>query len=244
MELRRERATRVVTLGGGHGQANLLRAMRQLECEIRALVSVVDDGGCSGILRRTLGMPPPGDVRRCLCALAQEPELAEYFESRTPEGRSRGNLMMAELWSHSKNLQNVSDHMGRWLRVEGRIHPVSNSRCTIRAHDRDGNLVEGECEVSQADIDPLSVRVDSFGVANPAAVRAILDADIVLFGPGSLITSVLAAVLSPGIAEALEASTAKKVFIANVTLGSVANDSISAFSFVELLQQHLERRNG
>lgn len=237
--------TRVVTLGGGHGQATLLRALARLSCEITAVVSVADDGGCSGRLRRDFGMPPPGDLRRCLTSLARDSTKAAVLEARDTERRCYGNLMIASLWKASRlDLQSASDAIAEWLDAAGRVCPVSNCPGTLVAETETGEPLEGECAIAKHRVCASSLRVRLPGGVNPAALQALRQADIVFLGAGSFLTSVLACILTPGIAEAVSESPAKKILISNLAPEDPDDCWLNPFAHVDLLQEHMARQTG
>ncbi|MGE3669721.1 MAG: 2-phospho-L-lactate transferase CofD family protein, partial [Polyangiaceae bacterium] len=195
----------VVTLGGGHGQAVVLQALRRLECEITAVISVADDGGCSGKLRQELGMPPPGDLRRCLSALAKSPELARRFELRLEEpgfeGRSAGNLALAGVFRETGSLQQAVDWAAERLACVGRVVPVSESPGVLVVYDAELGRVEGESNVERRDAVPMVAAVHGALRANPLAIEAIARADLLLMGPGSFYTSTLGAITTGEVAQ-------------------------------------------
>ena len=205
MSPRRSRP-RVVTLGGGHGQAALLSALRDLSVDVSAVVTVADDGGCSGELRSAAGMPPPGDLRRCLSALATNRSLAERFERRLSLGkgkrRSAGNLVLALARARLGSMQAASDWAATLLRARGRVLPVSESPGLLVVCDAHGHVVSGESVVGEASKRPLVAGVHGVGTPNPDALAAIEAADMLLFGPGSFFTSTLAVVTAAGVARA------------------------------------------
>jgi uncharacterized cofD-like protein len=211
---------RVVTLGGGHGQSTLLRALARLPCEVAAVVSIADDGGCSGKLRTELGMAPPGDLRRCLTSLAGDRFLAARFEERlsggSEEGRSVGNLALAQAYVELGSLQAAVDWAARLLECRGRVLPAAESAGTLAVVDHDGGLVAGETEVERAPTEALVANVFGVEYANPEAVRAVEAADVVFLGPGSFFGSTLAAVTTGDLGAAVARSGARVVFVENV----------------------------
>ncbi len=225
----------VVAVGGGHGQAATLRAARRYAGSVTAVVSLADDGGSSGRLRASLGLPPLGDLRTCLVALAAEDSaLAAACQHRFPvevllgstppggpspassgPGHPLGNLLLAALATVTGDLQAALDEAGRLLGCEGRVVPASASPVTLVAETPDGP-VEGQVAVMGTS------RIRRVRLAPPdppaseAALEAFRQADQVVLGPGSLFTSVLAAAIVPGIAEALRSTRAQRVYVANL----------------------------
>jgi uncharacterized cofD-like protein len=210
----------VVALGGGHGLSVTLKAVQSYASEITAVVAVADDGGSSGRLTTGLGIPPPGDIRRCLLALTPDQsvwsELFSYrFSAGDIEDHSLGNLLLAALTDITGDFAAAVDAAGRMLKAVGRVVPAAKAPAILTA------IIEGRTVVGQAEITKArGIETMALGphdlVANPAAVEAIARADQIILGPGSLFTSLMAVVLVPGIAEAWEASDARRVFVVNL----------------------------
>ena len=210
----------VVAVGGGHGLAATLLAARRFAGSLEAVVSVADDGGSSGRLRRQLGIVPPGDLRKCLVAMAEEGSaLAQAFEHRFDaealDGHALGNLVIAGLLSVSGDLQRALDETARLLGAVGRVLPAAGEPVVLKGHAESGEI-EGQSAVSNtAHIRRVSL-VPADPPANPDAVAALEKADLVVIGPGSLFTSILAATAVPDIAEALRRTRARRVYVANL----------------------------
>lgn len=210
----------MVALGGGHGLAASLRAARRYAGSLAGVVSLGDDGGSSGRLRDELRVAPPGDVRRCLSALAtDESLLVQSLEHRFDEGTLRGhpigNLLLTGLATVAGDLQTAIDEVGRLVGAAGRIFPASEVPVTLIADSNLGTLA-GQVTIERAD----GIRNLRFDPTDPptsdAAVEAIVEADQIIIGPGSLFTSVLATTVVPGIRQALAESGATRIFVANV----------------------------
>lgn len=210
-----------MALGGGHGLAAALQAARRYAGSITAVVSLADDGGSSGRLRRDLGGAPPGDLRKCLVALgARDSIWREVFEHRFSngdlEGHALGNIVLSGLAAVFGDLGRALDEAGRLLRAQGRVVPATSEPVVLEA-DVDGVPVEGQVAVSVA---PGRIRrvalVPAEAKAHPDAVSAIELADQVVLGPGSLFTSVIPVVAVAGIREALLATRARVVQVCNL----------------------------
>jgi len=216
----RENGPRVVAVGGGHGLAATLRAGRRYAGELTAIVSVADDGGSSGRLRRQLGIIPPGDLRKCLVALAEDDSaLAGAFEHRFDAdeltGHALGNLVIAGLLASCGDPQTGLDEVARLLGAVGRVVPAATEPVVLKA-EADAGEIEGQTAVMRtAHIHRVSL-VPRDPPASPVALAALARADQVVVGPGSLFTSVLAAVAVPGIAEAVRRSPGRRVYVANL----------------------------
>ena len=228
----------MVAVGGGHGLAATLQAARRYAGDITAVVSVADDGGSSGRLRDAFGMPAPGDLRKCLVALSPEGSTwARAFEHRFDagelSGHALGNLIIAGLLQATGDLTEALAEAGRLLDADGRVLPATTTPVVLKAQAAAGQ-VEGQTNVQHA------ARISTVGLVPPdaqpppAALSAIAAADQVVIGPGSLFTSVLAAVVVPAITDALRQTGARKVYVANLrpqvpeTAGYSVEDHVAA----------------
>lgn len=221
---------RIVALGGGHGLAASLRAARCYAGDIAGIVSVADDGGSSGKIRRDLGIPAPGDLRRCLSALAGDDSLLarsleHRFDRGELEGHPIGNLLLAGLASATGDFEAAIAEVARLVGASGTIHPATLGAVTLLADSDEGPL-RGQVTIERA-ANIRNLRFEPPDPAAPAAaVNAILEADQVIIGPGSLYTSVLAVAVVPDLRAALNATGAQRVFVANV-----ANEKAEARGF-------------
>lgn len=210
----------VVALGGGHGLATALRAIRRYAGSITAVVSVADDGGSSGRLRRDLGVPPPGDIRRCLVALAGDDGVwSQAFEHRFAEGEleghALGNLVLVGLAETLGSFPDALDEAGRLLRAVGRVLPATVEPVVLKA-ELAGEMVEGEVAVANSRGIRRLELVPADVVATPPAVDAILAADQVVYAPGSLYTSVLPVLCVAGLRDAVASTDARVIQVANL----------------------------
>ena len=234
---------RVVAIGGGHGLSVTLEAVQAYASEITAVVAVADDGGSSGRLTSGLGIPPPGDIRRCLLALTPDPTiLSELFAYRFPAGdiedHSLGNLLLAALTDLTGDFGAGVDLAGQMLGAVGRVVPAANQAAQLTAMVG-GQTVSGQALITKArgGVSAMELGPDDL-IANPTALAAIAAADQVVLGPGSLFTSLMAVLLVPGIAQSWTSSRAKKVFVINLieqdgeTLGLGGADHLAALSKV------------
>ncbi len=210
----------VVALGGGHGLATALQAIRRYAGSITAVVSVADDGGSSGRLRRDLGVLPPGDIRRCLVALAGDDGVwSKAFEHRFRdgelEGHALGNLVLVGLTDTLGSFPDALDEAGRLLKAVGRVVPATVESVVLKA-ELPGETVEGQVAVANSrDIRKVEL-VPADVAATPDAVGAILAADQVVYAPGSLYTSVLPVLCVAGLREAIAVTRAQVVQVANL----------------------------
>jgi uncharacterized cofD-like protein len=214
---------RLVALGGGTGLATLLRAAKRLPlAELSAIVTVTDDGGSSGRLRREYGMPPPGDVRNCLVALAEDDELlTRLFAHRFPGGgetggHSLGNLFMTALHQLTGDFPRAVRLAAEVLRVRGSVLPSTEDNVHLVAEGRSGELLVGETAIT-AGGPPRRIQLSPPAPTPvPEALAAIGRADLVVLGPGSLFTSTVPNLLVPGLRQALASAPGRRLYIANL----------------------------
>ena len=239
-----ENGPRIVTIGGGHGLSALLRGLKQYTRNVTAIVTVADDGGGSGVLRSDINMPPPGDIRNCMQALANtEPVMEQLLEYRFPEGRLRGqsfgNLLLAALNGISGSFDEAVAKMSQVLAITGRILPVTTENVLLEATFENGAAVLGESKIAAEkkaqDSRILRVRLQpERPKAQPDIFDTLRDADLILLGPGSLYTSVIPNLLVDGVARAIRESAAPAVYIGNImtqdgeTEGMTLSDHVSA----------------
>lgn len=232
---------KVVVIGGGTGLSVMLRGLKEKPLDITAIVTVADDGGSSGVLRDEMQMPPPGDIRNVLSALANvEPLLSEMLQYRFPAGtglagHTLGNLILAALKDISGDFVSGIRELSRVLAIRGRVLPAAHEAIVLSAEMTDGKIVVGESKIPKAGGRIKRVFIDKPNISPlPEAIEAIADADAIVIGPGSLYTSILPNLLVPGITETIRASTATKIYICNVmtqpgeTDGYMVSDHVSA----------------
>ncbi len=228
----------VAAIGGGHGLAAALKAILDYADAISAIVTVADDGGSSGRLAPDLKMPPPGDIRRALLALADRPSLwrslVEYrFADSDVAGHSLGNLLLAAMTDLGGGFVDAVNTLGRLLGARGAVIPVAPDRLEMEA-DVDGRVVTGQVAIAQSRGMITDLRVRPEVPATRSALDAITTADQIVLGPGSLFTSIIAPIKVPGIADAINAAGGSVVFICNLTtqdgetLGMTAIDHLEA----------------
>lgn len=242
----RESGPRIVCVGGGTGMPSVLSGMKHYTSNITAIVTVGDDGGSSGRLRREHGILPPGDFRNNIVALAEaEPLMGRLFQYRfgagSPlEGHSFGNLFVLAMCGVTGNFEQALRETSRVLAVKGAILPSTLEDVEICAVFEDGTETCGESHIPEAGkrIDRVYLRPESPS-AHPDAVKAILEADMVVLGPGSLFTSVMPNLLVEGIAKAVEQSEAVKVYVCNVATQPGETDGFDVDAHVEAMVRHL-----
>ncbi|MNI29535.1 Gluconeogenesis factor [compost metagenome] len=242
-----ERIPRIVVMGGGTGLSVMLRGLKEKPLDITAIVTVADDGGSSGILRNELQMPPPGDIRNVLTALADvEPLLSDMLNYRFSTGsglagHSLGNLILAAITDISGDFVTAVRELSRVFAVRGRVLPAAGQAVVLNAVMEDGSIVIGESKIPEArgrierifleptEVEPL-----------PEAVQAIREADAILIGPGSLYTSIIPNLLVPKLAEAvLENDTAIKIFVCNVMTQPGETDDYTVSDHLQAVYEHV-----
>jgi uncharacterized cofD-like protein len=224
----------------------MLRGLKNYSANITAIVTVADDGGSSGRLRRELGVLPPGDFRNCIVALADaEPLMARLFQYRFGQGsgldgHSFGNLFIVAMSGITGNFEEAIREASRVLAVRGQILPSTLENVTLCAELEGETHVLGESKISAASTPIQRVYLQpERPAAFPDAVRAILEADIVVIGPGSLYTSILPNLLVDGVAKALTSTEAMRVYVCNVATQPGETDEFRASDHVEALLRHV-----
>ena len=220
---RLNRGPKIVVVGGGTGLSTLLRGLKDYSSNITAIVTVADDGGSSGRLRREIGVLPPGDIRNCIAALADEEELlTELFQYRFKageglSGHSFGNLFLTAMSKITGDLEQAVVASSKVLAISGKVLPSTLSDVSLWAEMEDGRLIEGESNIPEA-----KGKIKSFGCipANPpglpAAVKAIREAEYIIIGPGSLYTSIIPNLLVPDIRTAIAKADVPRIYICNI----------------------------
>jgi len=237
-----DRGPKVVVVGGGTGLSNLLRGLKNFTNNITAIVTVGDDGGSSGRLRQELGVLPPGDIRNCITALADEEKLVtELFRYRFEggqglEGHSFGNLFITALCSMTDgDMIEAVRVAGRVLNSCGQVLPSTLAHITLVAELEDGRSIRGESQIPLANGRITRMRIEPAQPApTPEALEAIMGADLIVLGPGSLYTSIIPNLLAQGICDAIRQAKARKIFVCNVmtepgeTTGYSVSDHVQA----------------
>jgi uncharacterized cofD-like protein len=220
---RLNRGPKMVVIGGGTGLSTLLRGLKVYSANITAIVTVADDGGSSGRLRREIGVLPPGDIRNCLAALADEEKLlTELFQYRFRAGdglvgHSFGNLFLTAMSEITGDLEQAIAASSQVLAVRGRVLPATLSDVRLWAELADGRRIEGESSITEAGGSIVKIGcLPSHPPALPAALKAIQEADYIVIGPGSLYTSVIPNLLVPEIAEAIAQRDIPRIYVCNI----------------------------
>jgi len=225
----------IVVIGGGTGSFAVLQALKRVTKHITALVSMADDGGSTGVLRDEHGTLPSGDVRQCLVALSNSPDLRELFkyrfESGSMEGHSFGNLFLTALEKTTGNFGEAVKTAGQLLNITGRVVPITLDNVRLVLHARGGFTVRGEGKIDVLHFDDTQKKprlsLEPTAAINPEARQAILDADIVLVAPGDIYTSLGALLVVDGVAEALRQTPATVVYLCNLVVKPGQTDGMT-----------------
>jgi uncharacterized cofD-like protein len=238
---------KVVAIGGGTGLSTMLRGLKLYTKNITAIVTVADDGGSSGKLRSDLGMLPPGDIRNCISALAEtEPIMRELLNYRFSDGglagHSFGNLFLAAMNGMSKSFDEAVQKVSDVLAVVGRVLPVTNENVTLHAELENGGIIDGESMIGHRGEKTGAIRRVWLAPDKPQpvedAIWAIIDADIIVLGPGSLYTSIIPNLLVDGIADAIQKSKAVKIYVCNIMSQSGETEGYTAHDHLRAIERH------
>jgi uncharacterized cofD-like protein len=244
------RGPRIVAIGGGTGLSALLRGLKQHTSNLTAIVTVADDGGSSGVLREELGIPPVGDIRNCIVALADaEPQMRELLQYRFPAGddpdattlggHAVGNLLLAAMVAvEGGDFEEGVRRLNRILAVRGQVVPVTATPLTLHARRRNGDVVEGQSRIMvTSDIERVWVTPEDV-TPSQDALDAIADAELIILGPGSLYTSLLPSLLVPAIRDAVAVARVPRLFVCNVATQPNETDRMSLAQHLDALVDH------
>lgn len=241
---------KIVAIGGGTGLSTILRGLKRLTNNITAVVTVGDDGGSSGRLREEMGILPPGDIRNCIAALANDDDLVtKLFKYRFKtgyglEGHSFGNLFLSVLCEITGDMVNAVKESSKVLAIRGRVLPSTLDDVRLIAEMEDGRVIVGESNIPEAEgkIDKLRTEPE-----NPRAlddvIKAINEADLIIMGPGSLFTSIIPNLLVDEISEAVSKSLAKKVYVCNIMTQPGETDDFTVSDHVKKILEHSKFKN-
>ncbi|MDB5055651.1 MAG: hypothetical protein JWM44_3701 [Bacilli bacterium] len=237
---------KIVVIGGGTGLSVMLRGLKEKPLDITAIVTVADDGGSSGILRSELQIPPPGDIRNVLIALADvEPMLSQMLQYRFTAGNglaghSLGNLILAAMKEITGDFVSGIRELSRVLAVRGRVLPATSHSIILKAEMENGTIVVGESKIPKAGGKIKRVFIEPADVEPlEEAIAALREADAILLGPGSLYTSILPNLLVPQIAKTIMESAAVKIFICNVMTQPGETDDYSVSDHLQAVHDHV-----
>ncbi len=238
-----DKQPKIVVIGGGSGSFTILSGLKHYTDNLTAIVNMADDGGSTGVLRDELGVLPPGDVRQCLVALSDTEKLRDLFNFRFEEGaltgHSFGNLFLSALEKMTSSFEEAVEVAGEVLHIHGRVVPVTLDQARLIATSEDGQNVTGESVISETGVifNRPQMKFESPVKVNPAALQAIVDADIVVIAPGDLYTSLAPALIVDGLGQALATTKAKVVDIINLVTKQGQTDGLSVSDFAEEIER-------
>lgn len=238
---------KIVVIGGGTGSFTVLRGLKKYpQVELTAIVNMVDDGGSTGILRDELGVLPPGDIRQCLVALSESSslmrELMNYrFVNGSLQGHSLGNLLITALEKTTGSFENAVEEVGKILAIKGNVVPVTTDKCRLVVELNSGELIYGEKNLYNINLTGSIKKIflNPIAKANPKALTAIKEADLIIIGPGSIYSSLIPNFLVSGIKEALSETKAKKMFIVNLMNKKGKTDNFTVKQHIEEMERYL-----
>lgn len=243
------RRLKAVVIGGGTGAPVSIRTLLSMGIQTSAVVAMADDGGSTGILRAEAKVTPPGDIRKCLAAFAQDPDdpFTKAFKYRFEFARNHtlGNLMLSALEEATGSFPEAVKICGKMLGCRGHVYPSTLNNVELNARTLDGRILHGQATACKSDTALEQVWLESAGQPVPyvEAIRAIYDADYVVLGPGSLFTSIIPNLLVPGIPEAIEKTKAKTIFVCSLADQQGETWGLSALEHVDALRRHGIGRN-
>lgn len=231
-----------VVIGGGTGSFTVLSGLKTYVKDITALVNMADDGGSTGQLRDELGALPPGDVRQCLVALSDTPKVRDLFNYRFEEGSLKGhafgNLFLTALEKMTGNFGEAVEMASRVLKITGSVEPVTMTNVTLCAEGEDGKPVKGEFTIGHEKLARRpKIWLEPEAVANPRAIEAIMQADVVVIAPGNLYGSLAPALVVPGVGEALQKTTASCVYVANLVTKPGPTEGYKVHDFADEVER-------
>lgn len=240
------RGPKVVAIGGGTGLSVLLRGVKQYTSNITAIVTVMDDGGSSGRLRREMDMLPPGDIRNCLIALADdESRMSKIFQHRFENGselggHSLGNLIIAGIEQMEGSFDRAIEETSKLLNIRGRVIPSTLKNTNLVARLEGGEVISGESSLSDHPKRIEKIELEEEAPPYPPAIEEIKSADVIVLGPGSLFTSLIPNLLVGQVGKAIEEAQGKKFYVTNIMTEPGETDGFSAGDHLEVLESYFD----
>ncbi|WP_283583810.1 gluconeogenesis factor YvcK family protein [Limosilactobacillus difficilis] len=244
---------KIVVIGGGTGLPVILRGLRDKDVDITAVVTVADDGGSSGVLRNYVNVVPPGDIRNALVALSDLPKLEQdIFQYRFDSndkflaGHAIGNLIISALSEMQGNIFTAVQKLSGMMKIRGHVFPVANEPLTLNAEFTDGKKLSGESEITKAHsrikrvwVTPSEDSDQHEAAAMPEVISAIMNADEIVLGPGSLFTSILPNLMIKNVGEAVRKTKAEVIYVCNIMTQKGETDNFTDADHVRVLNQHI-----
>ncbi len=240
-----KKSPKIVAFGGGTGLYSLLSGLKHLFNDIEVIVTVADDGGSSGKLKKELKIPPPGDIRNCIVALSEsEPLMKNLMQYRFSDGflkgHSFGNIFLAAMTMLTGSFPEAVEKVSAILNVKGKIHPSTLELVSLKAVTKSGKKIRGESKIGKTkDLHTVKLHPEN-PEANPGAIKAVEAANVMIFGPGSLYTSILPNLLVKGMVEAIDKNrTALKIFVMNVMTQPGETEGYTASEHIKAIYKHV-----
>jgi uncharacterized cofD-like protein len=240
---------KIVVIGGGTGTFVALSGLKKYEVGLTAIITMMDNGGSSGRLRDELGVLPPGDVRQCLVALAKSSKLLrEMFNYRFEEGELKGhtfgNIFLSTLAKTTGSMKKAIEEVGKILRIQGRVIPVTYTKSDLCIELEDGTIIEGETHIDEVESREKRARIKRAFLkpeakANPDAQKAIKEVDAIIIGPGDLYTSIIPNLLVSGLEETIKKSKGKKIYVLNLMTKYGQTTDYSAKDHIADLEKYI-----
>jgi len=236
---------KIVVIGGGTGTFTVLTGLKKYRVDLSAVVSMADDGGSTGILRDELGVLPPGDIRQCLVALSTSDllmrKLMNYrFSSGSLKGHSFGNIFLSTLQKITGNFDQAIEKLSEILRLHGHVIPATLNKIRLVAFLRDGTILRGQSLINKSRLEKLKkITLEPRATANPKALRAIRESDLIIIGPGDLYSSLIPNFLISGISRTIVRSPAKKVYICNLMNRAGHTDHFTPHDYARKIERYL-----
>ncbi len=236
---------KIVVIGGGTGTFTVLSGLKKYPVDLSAVVSMVDDGGSTGILRDELGVLPPGDIRQCLVALSTSDllmrKLMNYrFSSGSLKGHAFGNIFLSTLQKITENFDEAIEKLSEILRLRGHVIPATLNKVRLVAFLTNGTSLRGQSLISKSNLEKLrKITLEPRATANPKALRAIRESDLIIIGPGDLYSSLIPNFLISGISRTMVRSRAKKVYICNLMNRAGQTDHFTARDYARKIEEYL-----
>ncbi|MCR8969652.1 YvcK family protein [Facklamia sp. 7083-14-GEN3] len=251
MNQTRQARYKVAVIGGGTGLPVILRGLKKLDVNITAIVTVADDGGSSGVIRDYINVVPPGDIRNCMTALSEaDPILLDLFQYRfnTDDdflaGHAIGNLLIAALKEMKGSLSEAIDLLSKFMNINGQILPAAPDPLILQALFEDGTIAVGESKIAHhrkriQEVNVMTIDGEPAIKASSRVVEAIMEADLIVLGPGSLYTSILPNLMIEEIGQAITKTNAQVVYVCNIMTQLGETENFTDADHIEVLHNHL-----
>ncbi|MFA5133410.1 MAG: gluconeogenesis factor YvcK family protein [Patescibacteria group bacterium] len=243
--MQNENKKKIVTVGGGTGHFTVLSGLKKYDIDISAIVSMADDGGSTGILRNELGVLPPGDIRQCLVALSEAPEVMRdlflyRFGIGSLTGHNFGNLFLSAMQKVTNRFEDAVALTGKILNIKGRVIPITVEPMVLMAEYDSGKILKGEDKIARFKKERVKkVFLEREVHTSFEAVQAVMSADMIVLSPGDLYTSLLPNLLALGMSEALRRTNAKIAYVINLMSKRGETDGFGAYDFLSELEKYL-----